>query len=66
MKPEDTEYFLSIKYIYIYIYIYIKYISIYYHYYDSSIVDIEHSLYYIALSSTHNHKVIYWQPTLSK
>ena len=41
--------------IYIYIYIYI-YNIIYYYY--SSILDIEHSPYYIALASTHTHKVI--------
>ena len=31
----------------------------YYHYYISSILDIEHSPNYIALGSTHNHIVIY-------
>ena len=31
----------------------------YYYYYNSSIIDIEHSPYYIALGSTHNHVVIY-------
>ena len=35
-------------------------INIYYHYYyNTSIIDIEHSPYYNALSSTHNHIVIY-------
>ena len=31
----------------------------------SSIIDIEHSPYYIALGSTNNRIVIYWRPTLS-
>ena len=31
-------------------------ICIYYHYYKSSILDIEHYPYYIALGSTHNAK----------
>ena len=35
-------------------------IMIYYHYYyNSSMIDIEHSPYYIAFGSTHNHIVIY-------
>ena len=37
----------------------------YHYYYNSSIIDIEHSPYYIALGLTHNHIVIYWRPTLS-
>ena len=41
---------IKYKYIYIYIYIYILY--------NSSILDIEHSQYYIALGSTYTHKVI--------
>ena len=32
--------------------------------YNSSILDIKHSPYYIALGSTHKYKVIYWRPTL--
>ena len=32
--------------------------------YISSIQDIEHSPYNIALGSTHTHKFILWQPTL--
>ena len=42
--------------LYIYIYIYILC--------NSSILDIERSPYYIALGSSHNHKVILWQLTL--
>ena len=34
-------------------------VYIYYHYHNSSILDIEHSPFYIALGSTYNHKVIY-------
>ena len=34
-------------------------IYIIYIYYNSSIIDIEHSPYYIALGSTHNHIVFY-------
>ena len=50
-------------YIYIYISLHgIRYIYIIYIYllilYDSSILDIEHSLYYIALDSTQSHEVI--------
>ena len=52
MRHKVAEYFPWIKYIYV------KYISIYYHYYNISILDIEHSPYYIALGLTHNHKVI--------
>ena len=43
MKPKFTEYFPWIIYIYIY-----------YHYYNSSILDIEHSPYYIALGFVSN------------
>ena len=32
--------------------------------YNSFILDIEHSPYYIALGSIYIHKMIYWQPTL--
>ena len=45
----------------IYIYISNIYLSLLY---NSSILDTEHSLYYIALGSTYTHKVILWQSTL--
>ena len=55
-KPQVAEYFPWIKYIYTYlIYIYLLSLLLY----NSSILDIEHSSYYMALGSTHHHKVIY-------
>ena len=50
MKPRVADYFPWIKCIYIF--------NIYLLLYNSSILDIEHSPYYIALGSTHTHKVI--------
>ena len=52
MKPRVAVYILWIKYIYL-IYIYLSLL------YYSSILDFERSPYYIALGSTHTHKVIY-------
>ena len=56
-------YYIYIKYIYIYIWIKYIYIYIYIIYiylsslllYNTSLLDIEHSPYYITLASTHNH-----------
>ena len=45
-------------YIYIFIYIYLIYIYLLLLLYNSSILDIEHTPYYIALGLTHTHKVI--------
>ena len=45
LKPRVAEYFPWIKYILLLLY-------------DSSILDIEHSPYYIALGLTHTHKVV--------
>ena len=51
-KIHENQWSQSNFYEYIYIYMYLLLL------YNSSILDIEHSLYYIALGSTQTHKVI--------